>query len=84
VLSVLWSILWRVALIFNGVNKMVKTNIVIVLGKNEPIELLMAMTIKALRGAGLKREAEYFQQDACSGNKPFIEVVEDYVILEME
>jgi len=63
---------------------MARTNIVIVLGKDEPVALLMAMTIKALRGAGLKREAEYFQQEACSGTKPFLEVVKDYVILKRE
>lgn len=63
---------------------MAKTDIRIVLRKDEPVTMLLALTTKALRGAGKDKLAEEFQQEACSGSKLFLTVVKEYVILEQE
>ena len=58
---------------------MVKTGVTVVLYGDTSVTNVIKKTIKALRRANRNKDADKFQKEVCSGKRPFMEVVTEYV-----
>jgi len=61
---------------------MTKTNVNIALDGDASVRNVISQTVKALKRANMNLEAENFQREVCNGEKPYMEVVKEYVTLK--
>lgn len=57
---------------------MTAERVTVQLFEDRSLKAIMQGTIRALKNANRKKDAEMFQREAVSGGRPFMEVVEEY------